>query len=413
LGVITYKVFDSPTGVKGNFNNMSNNTFTAIINTLNRELKRMISRPIYFISTILIMSFSYVFFLTFFNEGQPNKMPIAVVDLDNSSVSRQFARNLEVMQHCHIVMRLNSHKEAREEMQRGNIYAFVEIKKNFAKEAVSNLRPSITFYINDGYLIAGSLISKDITYISAVTSIGMQQKILRAKGMDENRIKGIIQPIVLDSHLIGNPWANYGTYLLNVILPGILQLMVLMMTVFPIGVEYKERTSREWLKNSDNSMFAALTGKLLPYTVIYTILGIIGNMLLFRYMHYPLNSSIGWMFLATFLLVLSSQAVGILFIGITPVLRDGVTFAGLFGMLGVTFAGSTFPIEQMPAGTRIFSNFFPIHHYFNIYVNQALNGIGMHNSLLSVIALLSFSVLPLFVFVRLKKAAINQNFPIK
>jgi len=357
----------------------------------------MISRPIYFISTILIMSFSYVFFLTFFNEGQPNKMPIAVVDLDNSSVSRQFARNLEVMQHCHIVIRLNSHKEAREEMQRGNIYAFVEIKKNFAKEAVSNLRPSITFYINDGYLIAGSLISKDITYISAVTSIGMQQKILRAKGMDENRIKGIIQPIVLDSHLIGNPWANYGTYLLNVILPGILQLMVLMMTVFPIGVEYKERTSR----------------KLLPYTVIYTILGIIGNMLLFRYMHYPLNSSIGWMFLATFLLVLSSQAVGILFIGITPVLRDGVTFAGLFGMLGVTFAGSTFPIEQMPAGTRIFSNFFPIHHYFNIYVNQALNGIGMHNSLLSVIALLSFSVLPLFVFVRLKKAAINQNFPIK
>jgi len=392
---------------------MSNNTFTAIINTLNRELKRMISRPIYFISTVLIMSFSYVFFLTFFNEGQPNKMPIAVVDLDNSSVSRQFARNLEIMQHCHIVMRLNSHKEAREEMQRGNIYAFVEIKKNFAKEAVSNLRPSITFYINDGYLIAGSLISKDITYISAVTSVGMQQKILRAKGVDENRIKGIIQPIVLDSHLIGNPWANYGTYLLNVILPGILQLMVLMMTVFPIGVEYKERTSREWLKNSDNSMFAALTGKLLPYTVIYTILGVIGNMLLFRYMHYPLNSSIGWMFLATFLLVLSSQAVGILFIGITPVLRDGVTFAGLFGMLGVTFAGSTFPIEQMPAGTRIFSNFFPIHHYFNIYVNQALNGIGMHHSLLSVIALLSFSVFPLFVFIRLKKAAINQNFPIK
>jgi len=392
---------------------MKNNTFTAILNTLNRELKRMKSRPIYFISTILILSFSYLFFLTFFNEGQPNKMPIAVVDMDNSTVSRQFARNLEVMQHCHIVMRLNSYKEAREEMQLGNIYAFVEIKRNFAKEAVSNLRPSITFYINDAYLIAGSLISKDITYISAVTSIGMQQKILRAKGIDENRIKGIIQPIVLDSHLIGNPWANYGTYLLNVILPGILQLMVLMMTVFPIGVEYKERTSREWLIGSNNSMFAALTGKLLPYTVIFTIIGIIGNVFLFRYMHYPLNSSIGWMFLATFLLVLSSQTVGVLFIGITPVLRDGVTFAGLFGMLGVTFAGSTFPIEQMPVATRIFSDFFPLHHYFNIYVNQALNGVGMRYSILSVIALLSFSILPLFVFIRLKKAAIHQNFPIK
>jgi len=392
---------------------MSNKLFKAIINSLSRELKRMAGRPIYFISTVIIMTFTYVFFLTFFSEGQPNKMPIGVVDLDNSSISRQFTRNLGAMQHSDIVMRLNSHKDAREEMQRGNIYAFVEIKRDFAKEAVSNLRPTITFYVNDGYLIAGSLISKDLTYMSAATSIGMQQKVLRAKGIEENRIMGIVQPIVLDTHLIGNPWANYGTYLLNVILPGILQLMVLMMTVFPIGVEYKERTSREWLANSNNSFFGALTGKLLPYTIIFTLLGVIGNMLLYRYMHYPLNSSIGWMFLATFVLVLATQAVGILFIGITPVLRDGVTFAGLFGMLGVTFAGSTFPIEQMPVGTRIFSNFFPIHHYFEIYVNQALNGVGIHYSIIYFIALLSFSVLPFMVFNRLKKAAINQNFPVK
>ena len=373
----------------------------------------MVGRPIYFISTILIMTFTYVFFLTFFNQGQPTKMPIAVVDLDNSSISRQFSRNLEVMQHTNIVMRLNSHKEAREEMQRGNIYAFVEIKRNFDKEVVSNQRPTITFYVNDAYLIAGSLINKDISYISAATSIGMQQKILRAKGVDESRIMGIIQPIVLDTHLIGNPWANYGTYLLNVILPGILQLMVLMMTVFPIGVEYKEHTTREWLRNSDNSMFAAITGKLIPYTIIFTILGIIGNILLYKYMHYPLNSSIGWMFLATFMLVISSQAIGILFIGITPVLRDGVTFAGLFGTLGITFAGSTFPIEQMPVGTRIFSNFFPIHHYFNIYVNQALNGVEIHYSYFSYMAMLAFLVLPFIVFYRLKNAAIKQNFPIK
>ena len=373
----------------------------------------MVSRPIYFISTVIIMAFTYVFFLTFFNEGQPNKMPISVVDLDNSSLSRQFTRNLGTMQHSNIVRRLNSHKEAREEVQRGNIYAFVEIKRDFAKEAVSNRRPIITFYVNDGYLIAGSLISRDITYMSAATSIGMQQKILRAKGVEENRIMGILQPIVLDTHLIGNPWANYGTYLLNVILPGILQLMVLMMTVFPIGVEYKERTSREWLANSNNSFFAALTGKLIPYTIIFTLLGIIGIMLLFRYMHYPLNSTIGWMFLATFMLVIATQAVGVIFIGITPVLRDGVTFAGVFGMLGVTFAGSTFPIEQMPTGTRIFSDFFPIHHYFEIYVNQALNGVGIHYSYIYFIFLLSFSVLPLIVFNRLKKAAINQNFPIK
>jgi len=111
--------------------------------------------------------------------------------------------------------------------------------------------------------------------------------------------------------------------------------------------------------------------------------------------------------------VVASQAVGVLLIGITPVLRDAVTLGGVFGMLGVTFAGSTFPIEQMPRGTRIFSDFFPIRHYFNIYVNQALNGVAVFNSLISFLFLLSFIILPFFVYNRLKKAAINQNFPIK
>lgn len=392
---------------------MSNKLLSSISDVLNRELRRMVSRPIYFIGTVGLVAFTYIFFLTFFNEGQPNKMPIAIVDLDNSSLSRQFSRNLEATQQAQIVMRLNSHKEAREEMQRGNIYAFVELKHNFSKEAISNQRPTITFYVNDGYLIAGSLLFKDLTYMSVATSSGMQRKILRAKGVEENRIMGIIQPIVLDTHLIGNPWANYGTYLLNVILPGILELLILLMTVFAIGVELKERTSREWIETSGNNMFAALTGKLLPYTIIFTILGIIGNLLLYKYMHYPLNSSIGWMFLATFLLVLASQSAGILFIGVTPVLRDGVTLAGVYGVLGVTFAGATFPIEQMPYATRIFSHFFPVRHYFNIYVNQGLNGLNIHTSILSYVLLLSFSILPFFVFKRLKKAAVNQNFPTK
>jgi len=146
---------------------MLNNIFIAISNTLSREFRRMVSRPIYFIGTVLVMGFCYVFFLTFFNEGQPNKMPIGIVDLDNSSLSRQFVRNLDATQQAKVVMRVGSHREAREEMQRGNIYAFVEIEQGFAAKAISSKRPPITFYVNDSYLVAGSLLLKDISYMSA------------------------------------------------------------------------------------------------------------------------------------------------------------------------------------------------------------------------------------------------------
>ncbi len=391
----------------------NNNLLTTFCNTMKRELKRMISRPMYFLLTVGIMTFCYVFFLSFFYEGQLTKMPVGVVDLDNSSISRQFVQNLNTTQQVEVVMKLNSYREARIEMQKGNIYAFVEIKHGFAKEVQSNRRPTLTFYINDAYLTAGSLLLKDISTMSALTSGSIQRQVLRAKGLDESKIMGIIQPISLDTHLIGNPWANYGSYFLNVFFPGILELMVLMTTVFVIGVELKERTSREWLHAADNRFSIALIGKLLPYTIIFTILGFISNFILYYCMHYPLNSSIGWMLLATVFYVIACQSIGILIIGLMPVLRDSVSLVTFYGMFGFTFTGFTFPIEQMPYPVQIFSELYPIRHYFNIYINQALHGVDIKYSILSFFVLLSFNILPFFVFYRLKKAAIYQNFPIK
>lgn len=96
-----------------------------------------------------------------------------------------------------------------------------------------------------------------------------------------------------------------------------------------------------------------------------------------------------------------------------PVLRDSVSLVTFYGMFGFTFTGFTFPIEQMPYPVQIFSELYPIRHYFNIYINQALHGVDIKYSILSFFVLLSFNILPFFVFYRLKKAAIYQNFPIK
>ncbi len=392
---------------------MSSNLYKLIAKTFQRELKRIGRNPVYFISTVVVMGFCYLFFFTLFDKGQPEKMPVAVVDMDNSSLSREFIRNLDATQQAKVTEHLANYTEARREMQKGNIYGFVVINRHFASDILANRRPKLTFYVNDGYLVAGSLLLKDITYMTELTGGAVKQQMLLARGFENSRIMGIIQPINIDTHLVGNPWANYGVYLLNVLLPGVLQLMILMLTVFAIGTELKERTSKHWMEEAGNSFTAALTGKLLPYTLIFTALGIIADLLLYGYMHYPMNGSLGWMFLTTFLYVLAYQAIGILIIGTTPVLRDGVTLTAFYGLLGFTFAGFTFPIEQLPYPFRIFSELFPIRHFFKIYVNEALNGLSIGYSVPQLLALLAFLFVPMLVFVRLKKAVVYQNYPIK
>ena len=51
-------------------------------------------------------------------------------------------------------------------------------------------------------------------------------------------------------------------------------LLIFMVTVYSIGVEIKDRTAREWLRMSNNSIYIALAGKLLPHTVVFFIMGI-------------------------------------------------------------------------------------------------------------------------------------------
>lgn len=373
-----------------------------IKNVSRREWKRMVSRPIYLFSSVFVMFFCYVFFLTFFSEGLPERLPVGIVDSDNSYVSRTLARNLNAIPQIEIVNKYATYTQAREDMQRGKIYAIIDIADGFEEDLLSSRQPHIAYYVNDAYLIAGSLSYKDLTYISEMGAAYVQQQMLKMRGVvgDEN-LMPILQPIAIDTHLIANPSANYGIYLLNVLLPGVLQLLIIMLTVFSIGTEMKEQTTGEWLAAGNGSVLASLTGKVLPYTVLFAALGIGGNLILYRYMHYPMNGSLAWMCLATFLYVLAYQSIGIFIVGVFPRMRDAISLSAFYGLLAFTYAGFTFPIESMPRGAQIFADLFPIRHYFKIYVNEALNGAPISYSLIYFAAMTAFLILPFLVYRRL------------
>lgn len=67
---------------------------------------------------------------------------------------------------------------------------------------------------------------------------------LYAKGATEDQAMAFLQPIVIDSHVLNNPWLNYSVYLSNTIIPGILMLLIFMTTVYTIGSEMKPTPKR-------------------------------------------------------------------------------------------------------------------------------------------------------------------------
>jgi len=369
-----------------------------------REIHRLVAKPLYIFCMLIAPLFCMVFFVSLMKEGLPTNLPIAVVDLDNSSTTRSLIRQLNAFEQTEVAMQTMSFTEARQAMQRGEVYGIFYIPENFSAEASTGKQPKLSFYTNGSYLIAGSLLFKDMKTISVLAGGAVGLKTGTAKGLTESQIKGQLQPIVINTHSIGNPWLNYSVYLNNILIPGVLQLMIFLVTVFSIGSEIKFGTSPEWLKTGNNSLLVSLAGKLLPHTVIFSIVGFLSCSILYGFNAFPLQS--GWMPMLTdmFLLVLASQAVGIFMIGVLPTLRLGLSFASLFGMITFSIVGLSFPVADMHPTLQALANLFPLRHYFLIYVDQALNGRDLIYCFGHYLALMAFLILPFLIGRNLKHA---------
>lgn len=374
-----------------------------ILKIARRELRRMASKPIYWFCMIAAPLFCFVFFTSLMSEGLPTDMPLGLVDNDNTTTSRSLARNLDAFEMTSIKEQYANVTEAREAVQRGDIYGFYYIPKGTTRKAQRQELPVVSFYTNYSYLVAGSLLYRDMRTMSELASGAASRTVLYAKGATERQAMAFLQPIVIDSHAINNPWLNYNVYLSNVILPGLLMLFIFMVTVFSIGTEVKYNTVHDWLIMARGSMFHALAGKLLPQTLIFFLIGIAFAIGLYGVLHFPCHSGLPTMLLVMFLGIIGAQGLGVFMFAMLPTLRMSLSFASLWGVISFSICGMSYPVMAMHPTLQGLSLLFPLRHYFLLYVNCALDGYPLMNAAPYVVGLLLFAMLPLLLLRRLKK----------
>ena len=377
-----------------------------------RELRIMRNRPIYLLGSVVTVAFCAIFFLTFLKQGLPHDLPIGIVDLDNSSLSRNFSRQLDATQ-LGKVLKYDSFAEAREDMQSGKITAVCVIPAGMYADVQASRRPTFTYYLNGLYFVGGALSYKNILTMINLADGAVQREVLRAKGVNEDAIMGRIQPVNVDVHQIGNQYTNYGYYLTNIFLPGVLALTVVIILIYSLGAELKYGTSRHLLSTAGGSMYNALFGKLVVYTTLFSVIGLILILLMYDWMHFPIKGSIWNMFLAIVLLVLASESVAIFIIGLLPIPRLALSIGALYSVLAFSMSGFTLPVETMPPYIQGLAEAFPLRHYFLFYSREVIFGTGFAGWWQEVIHLLIFLLLPSLVIYRLKGAYVRQNFPKK
>lgn len=368
-----------------------------------RSLIQIVRRPIYWVGFFGIPLFMFLFITTMMDSGLPRRIPAAMVDKDGTALSRQVTQTLSAMQSVDITQTPNSFTQAREALQKGEIYGFFLIPENFQADLLGGRKPVITFYTNMTYFVPGSLLFKSFKTTATYTKAGVVMNIADAAGANAEQVAPLLQPVNIQARAIGNPTMNYGIYLSNSFIPCLLQLMIMLLTVFSLSQEIKYGTSRHLLKMADGSIVKAIFAKLLPQTIIWWVIAGFMLVWLYKFNDYTMQGSWWVMALSEFLFVLASQGFALFVFGVLPNMRLSMSVCSLLGILSFSIAAFSFPVQSMYGAIAIFSYIIPIRYNFLIYADQALNGIDIYYSRVWFAAYIAFIILPFTMLWKIKK----------
>jgi len=391
-------------------------TLQALRTVILREWHRMTSRRLYLGVCIVLPLFCLFFMATIFGNGQMENIPIGIVDQDNTAASRNISRRISATPTFRVTGHYTEEAAARRDLQRKEIYGYLVIPPQFEQKAVTGTHASLVYYYHYALLSVGSELMA--AFENTLAPVALFPIVVQAEalGVDREQIQTFLLPVEASTHPLYNPGMDYSVYLSQPFFFVLFQILILLLTVYSIGSEIKFGTSQEWMATARHNILTAMTGKLLPYTVIFSLIGILANYVLFGPLHLPFQGSLWMMNAITVLFIIATQALAVFIFSLFPKIAYIISVVSMAGSLGATLSGVTFPVTAMYAPVHAASYLFPVRHFTEaaqalIYFDAGYAYYWQPAAILCAFPLVALLMLPLLRWwiPRLEKSPETEN----
>ena len=363
---------------------------TGFLAVFMRELSRIREHSRYPLAMFVLPLLSFILTWGLFSNQYPHDLPVAVVDLDHSALSRSIVKAIDASSVIKVAYQASDPSQARDLMLKGSIYASVVIPKGLEKDILRGKGGEVVGLTNTQMLLPGSIISSSLNAAVATVSAGInfQSRLQRGAMMEQAMTQ--LEPVNLDRRVLFNPQLNYMYFLSAALCPTFLQIFILMSVVMALGSEFKNRSARKWLETAGGSVWWAVTGKLAVYFISFSLVGFIMLAVIIHGFGVPLGGSLASLIAATIFLVLAYIACGILLVFLFPSLRMALSVSSFFSGTAFAFVGLTFPLSGMPALGKAWSNMLPLTHYLHVFQEQTLREAEIAESIPELLVMLTF-----------------------
>lgn len=359
----------------------------AMLAGLLRELRYLLKHKWDLCLVTLAPLFVIVMFSSMFAQGKPEQLPIAVIDQDQSGLSRNIQRYLSLNHTLQIAEITDNQADAEYLLNQNKIWGYVHIPAGAEQRLVQAQDAQISIAFNQSYFSVGNTVSSAmlLSTVQAAADFTGQNYL-------ENKIPYLDAPApnVKISPLY-NPGLNYEFYLEPYMIPAILHLLLCCCVAFSVGQELKFQTADQWL--NQHSLFSALLSKNLAYILIFSAWTWLWMVWLIGIRGWFVSGHL-WLILAAQILLYSAYAfLSSAIVLATKNLSKTFGFIAVYGGSSLSFAGVTLPLNNAPLFTKFWAHIIPYTPYAKLQTEQWVIGSPLSSSLQPFAVLLIYAAL--------------------
>src|SRR5712671_2806931 len=167
-----------------------------------RELTWLRRRP-FLLALTTIAPLSLMALLTIvFSAGLATRLPIAVLDLDSSDLSRSIIRMVDATPDTAVAVRAGELAEGRGMILSGKVHGLLMLPQNLERDVFAGRRPEVVFFYNTQTLTTGNLAVRGINAALPTAAAGIRLSLRTAQGQPLDIAQADLQSIPVQTHAL-------------------------------------------------------------------------------------------------------------------------------------------------------------------------------------------------------------------
>ena len=323
----------------------------------------------------LLVPLAYPLLYAFIYTGEVvREVPAAVVDMNKSTLSREFIRKVDATPDVKIQSHCADMEEAKLLLKESKVYGVIYIPENFSSDINKGIQTQVTLYCD----MSGMLYYKAILTASTEVSLKMNKaiKVKRAGNTTDRQDEISSAPITYEAVNLFNPQAGYASFLLPAVLILIIQQTLLLGVGLSAGTARENNRFRDLvpLSRQYQGTLRIVLGKSSAYFIIYAIVSAYILCVVPKIFSLVQIAQAGT--LAAFIL---PYVLSCIFFAMTCSIfihhREACMMIYVFTSVPLLFiSGVSWPGSAIPAFWRVISWLFPSTFGINGYI--AINSMG-------------------------------------